>query len=298
MNESVVNFGPAAGLVGVLNEPEKRKEDAPAVVILNAGIIHRAGPNRMHVRLACALASAGIPSLRIDMAGIGDSQGLGSTESQDEECLASISASIDLLESRGTARRFVLYGACSGAVYAFRYARRDPRVVGVAGVDPPTIDRSLKYHLLRALAAVKRPVVWYRLITGRYRVTPRIRSLVGPGQSPSNAAQTSDVSRRHAATEALAEMVRRGVQLLLLITGNFIEQRYNYQSQLFDVFPGLGLEGVTKVTMLPTANHTFSREADRSALEGELLHWIAEASFPLPAMAPAPLPSSPEATTS
>ena len=36
----------------------------------------------------------------------------GPSESQDEECLASISAALDLMESRGTPGRFVIYGAC------------------------------------------------------------------------------------------------------------------------------------------------------------------------------------------
>ena len=279
MTESVLNFGPGAGLVGVLAEPSAPRPGAPTVVLLNAGVIHRIGPNRVHVAVARQLAADGVASLRLDMAGIGDSRGLDSGASQHEECLASIRHALDMLVARGFAPRFALYGACSGAVYAFRYARRDPRVIGVAGVDPEEIDRSRKSHMLRVARAARRPAVWYRLLTGRYGVLRQllrmVRTAVG-GPRAGLGAERLDVSA------GLAEMVGRGAQLLLLITGAGSD-RYNYQRQLFDIFPGIGLERITKVTMLPYAGHTFAREADRSALYGEIRQWLAHAPFPPPA---------------
>ena len=75
MRETILEFGPHRRLVGVLTRPEsaERAGGDVAVVITNSGIIHRVGANRVHVRLARALAAAGVPCLRYDLPGIGDS---------------------------------------------------------------------------------------------------------------------------------------------------------------------------------------------------------------------------------
>ncbi len=72
MRERAVVFGDPPDLVGVLTEPDGVCRDR-GVIILNAGIIHRVGPNRLHVRMARALASLGFPVLRFDFSGQGDS---------------------------------------------------------------------------------------------------------------------------------------------------------------------------------------------------------------------------------
>lgn len=276
MIESIANFGPTSGLVGVLAEPENRSPSDLAVVILNAGVIHRVGPGRLHVRLARTLARAGLPAFRLDMAGIGDSDGLGSSESQDEECMMSIAAALDLLEARGTAHRFILYGACSGAVYAFRYARRDARVVGVVGSDPETLERTRKYYWVRALSTVRRPIVWYRFLRGHYGVLRRLRTLLT--RSRATGQRSSVDGQHHEKRKRFGTMVEREVRLLLVVTG-WGKARYNYENQFFDMFPGLGLERFTRITFLPGADHTFSRESDRRVLESELLNWVGSAPF-------------------
>lgn len=274
--ESIANFGPTSGLVGVLTEPGAGVPPDLAVVILNAGVIHRIGPRRLHVRLARTISRAGLPTFRLDMAGIGDSDGLGTSESQDEECLLSIAAALDLLEAKGTARRFVLYGGCSGAVYAFRYARRDTRVVGIAGSDPEMLGRTPKYYLLRALSAVRRPIVWYRLLRGRYQVIRRLRER--GILTRSSTLELPARRRNDAARHAFTEMAQRDVHFLLVITG-WGMQRYNYERQLLDIFPGIGLERLTRIVFLPGADHTFSGEADRLALESELVSWLGSTPF-------------------
>ena len=71
--EHVVAFGKRQSLVGVLSRPTRPVPDAPAIVILNTGIVHRVGHHRMYVLIARQLAAAGHPVLRFDFSGIGDS---------------------------------------------------------------------------------------------------------------------------------------------------------------------------------------------------------------------------------
>lgn len=271
--ESVANFGPRSALLGILTEPAESANSNVAVVILNAGVIHRPGPNRVSVDLARAIArGAGLPVLRMDMAGIGDSDGLGASSSQDEECLLSIEAALDFLELRGSGRRFILVGACSGATYALQYASRDERVVGVVGSDPPTLARSKKYYVLRVLDAARRPAAWYRLMTGRYHLLRWISRGFGRRQ-PRDPHPWPDGPTPQEWRATFAEMARREVWLLLIITG-WGTRVYNYQGQLFDLFPGMGLERTSKIVLLPGAEHTFTFEADRTSLKAEVLEWV------------------------
>ena len=67
-------FGRSQHLVGVLSTPTVVSAAAPpGIVLVNSGIIHRIGANRVYVRLARALAVCGSASLRFDLSGIGDS---------------------------------------------------------------------------------------------------------------------------------------------------------------------------------------------------------------------------------
>ena len=76
MTEQVLLFGTNRCLVGMLTEPEKSQvpADLPAFILFNAGLLHRVGPNRLHVTLARRLARRGFPVLRFDFSGIGDSR--------------------------------------------------------------------------------------------------------------------------------------------------------------------------------------------------------------------------------
>ena len=60
------------GLFGIVSEP-LQPTDRPTVVFLNAGLIHHVGPARLWVTLGRELASVGIPTLRLDLSGLGES---------------------------------------------------------------------------------------------------------------------------------------------------------------------------------------------------------------------------------
>lgn len=72
MREETCVFGSANPLVGIITHPEI-DVGLPTVILLNAGLIHRIGPNRVYVRLARHLAGLGFQVLRFDLSGIGDS---------------------------------------------------------------------------------------------------------------------------------------------------------------------------------------------------------------------------------
>src|SRR5262245_15533151 len=74
--EEPLQFGEGGRLLGILTLPGMRAADErtrPVFVFLSAGLLHRVGPYRLHVRLGRELAQMGFGSLRVDVAGIGDS---------------------------------------------------------------------------------------------------------------------------------------------------------------------------------------------------------------------------------
>ncbi len=137
--ETPVFFGNGARLFGICCEPRPEVADrsAPAVIFINTGHHHHIGANRMAVTLGRRLAAQGITSLRIDIAGLGDSPawpGRPEEELYDKASCADVRAAMDCLEAQGH-RECVLVGLCSGAYLAFHTAVQDTRVTSQVMVN-------------------------------------------------------------------------------------------------------------------------------------------------------------------
>jgi alpha-beta hydrolase superfamily lysophospholipase len=126
--ERAVEVGPL-GLFGIVSEPAGRVDPSvPTVVLLNAGRIGHHGPARLWVELARRWAAEGVPCLRVDLSGIGDSPTRpGRTEL--------VEYPADALEDLGDIRRVVsteegsapiFVGLCSGSYHAVEAALAGP----------------------------------------------------------------------------------------------------------------------------------------------------------------------------
>ena len=141
-------------------------------VLLNAGAVRRIGPNRIWVDTARRWAARGVATVRIDLEGIGDSD--GDTERYRDvaefyvrdEVGTQISAAIDALAHRGHGPRIVLAGLCAGGFWALRGAAADDRVTAALLLNPGARD----WHpdLLEARQAARvhrlREIAWWRRI--------------------------------------------------------------------------------------------------------------------------------------
>jgi pimeloyl-ACP methyl ester carboxylesterase len=135
---------PFGRLFAVLSEPTTTETADLGAILLNAGAIRRVGPNRMWVELARRWAARGVPSLRLDLEGLGDSDGDGDRFADAEELYTphlvdQVRTAIDVLEAHGVARRFVLAGLGSGAYWSFHGALRDERAVAAFMLNPRTL---------------------------------------------------------------------------------------------------------------------------------------------------------------
>jgi alpha-beta hydrolase superfamily lysophospholipase len=148
-------------VAGVLAEPLGHREPGPCAILLNAGAVRRIGPNRMWVEVARRWAARGVPTLRLDVEGIGDADGATTPYFRDgslymRELVPQVLATIDVLEKRGVGDRFVLVGLCAGAYWSFHAALGDPRVSSAVMINPrrliwdPSLGPARDFRALRA----------------------------------------------------------------------------------------------------------------------------------------------------
>jgi pimeloyl-ACP methyl ester carboxylesterase len=158
-------------LFGILSEPLGARQDL-CMVMLNAGAIRRIGPNRMWVEAARRAAAQGVPTVRLDLEGIGDADG-------DEErfadearfhvpsLVAQVRSALDALEADGYGRRFVLAGLCSGAYWSFHAALQDDRVSAAVMLNPRAIYWDAALDASRDLRrGLLRPSSWRKVLRG------------------------------------------------------------------------------------------------------------------------------------
>jgi len=173
MREEAITFGESGRLVGIITDPPERLEKRPglAVILLNAGIVHRTGPARIYVKIARELAAVGCTTLRFDFSGIGDSPVRQDSVPFERSAVQETQNAMDFLRVKRGIDRFILLGGCSGAYLSLQTACCDPRVAGailinfaitIYGAD--TAERkALHYYYNFALFSIQS---WRNLLRG------------------------------------------------------------------------------------------------------------------------------------
>ncbi len=293
--EQTLLLGPQKNLVGVVTPPlppadgAPAREDPPFVILLNAGIIHRVGPNRLHVSLARALSADGFPVLRVDLSGLGDSAPRDDGLAPLDAAMADIRDVIDTLQATRQVKRVVLMGLCSGADHSVIYASTDPRVVGVALLDP-SIPRTAGYYLKHYSARLLSLRTWKNVATGRHPLWRRLKKRrvqappAGTGGEPADMAEARPaVTLEHPEVRAfLANAYGRalghGAQFLAVLTSDR-ERQHNYRGQLEDAFPSLDFKGRLLIEYFERCDHTFTTLASQQRLVGLVRRWMGGAGF-------------------
>ena len=266
MSEQPIYFGEGANLLGVLTIPAAARPDSPAVILLNAGLLHRVGPNRLHVDIARRLAVAGFATLRFDMSGVGDSELDGANSLlYIERSVHDVNEAMDALESTHDAG-FVLMGLCTGAYNAFRVALADERVRGCVlldGYSYPTLRSNVRHYAPRVFQLDR----WKGYVKRK----------VGAGSVEAGAEdlivfENEYVSRERFGAE-LASLVERRVQFLMIYTA-LGPLAYYYESQLEEAFPDIEFDPHVTVRFYPDADHTFMMPGHRERLLTEVESWM------------------------
>ena len=277
VRDEALRFGPEAQLVGIVSHPPTVSAGgAPglAFVILNAGVLHRVGPHRLHVVLAWHIASSGVASLRLDLGGIGDSITTSDAASFRESAVADAREAMTGLTRAIGAERFVLFGVCSGADNSIATALVDDRVAGIVLVDPavyPTRRSQLRFLRARlAEHASVRDAVRWGLRAAQLRIRRAVTDLTArrDGEAPAEGRQAPPAQDFHRQLTALAD---RGVRVLSIYSG-IHGAGYNHPDQLFERFPDL--RGRVDHAYFADANHTFTELATQAELIATVTAWM------------------------
>ncbi len=263
MNETAHRFGRAHHLVGIAGTPATPA--APVgVIVLNAGLVQRVGPFRLHVGLTRHLNACGYPTLRFDLSGLGDSGVDGSPRTRQEQVAADVTDAMQLLTSQSRCTRFVLIGLCSGAAHAHAMARTHPQVAGVVFLDGYAYRTPGFWmrHYLRKLVRTS-PIRLLKALFNRVRRAGQAHDPVFEVGFPPRAEVAAD----------LKDMLGRGLQLLFVFSGG-ASGYFNHARQFRECFGALACDPGVAVHYFVAADHTYVLGKDRAALTGIVAAWL------------------------
>jgi pimeloyl-ACP methyl ester carboxylesterase len=268
MQEQAFRFGRARHLVGIAGLPAAAS-DGVGVIVLNAGLVNRIGPFRLHVEMTRRLNARGYPTLRFDLSTLGDSGASQESRTRVEQVRADVDDAMSLLERQAGCSRFVLVGLCSGAQNAHSVACTEARVAGAVFLDGyayRTFGYKLRYYLPRLID----PVRWRRLLSrGAAKAAEKNAEPVFSVAPLPQAVVKAD----------LASMLDRGLKLCLIYSGG-ISNYFNHQRQFGEQFGPLVKHPGIYTRFLKETDHTYILTGDRHRLLDSIEHWLG-ASFPV-----------------
>lgn len=261
-----------ATLVGILHDtPEPAVR---GVLVVVGGPQYRVGSHRQFVLLARALASAGIPVLRFDYRGMGDSDGeFRGFEHLDDDIGA---AMVAFRRECPALREVVLWGLCDGASAAAFFAGRHPGTVAGLVMANPWVrtEQGLARSYVRNYYGQRlfQASFWRRLLGGEMQVLKALRSFAADvGKARRKAAPGPDAglpARVRAALEAY-----RGPLLLLVSGRDLTAGEFLACAGQPDWVSALGRPVFQRVD-LPESDHTFSRKAWKAEVAAACVAWL------------------------
>lgn len=285
IREHAALFGANRGLVAVVTDGQRSAEPGTTplgAIWLNAGVIHRVGPSRLHVRVARELASGGWIATRFDHSGVGDSPGRRDGLSFSESAIAEVREVMDSLQHTHGIDRFVLLGLCSGAVTAFDTAAADARVVGAVMINPQGFDDNSEwnqYVLNRSRArrywteSLLSPASWRNVLTGR----TNYRQLIDVLWTRASTSRSSEgvVGRvRSAMAARLQALLERRTRLLFLCSEG--DDGIEYLNVILGQdIRTVGAGPCLDVRILPSVDHSLTLLEGQRRVVDEIRGWAA-----------------------
>jgi pimeloyl-ACP methyl ester carboxylesterase len=172
-------------VTGIVSEPVAATVAPVCGILFNAGAVRRIGPSRTWVELSRGWAARGVPTVRVDFPGIGDSDGSDTRYVKNAafytpdhiELTRSLVDAIGQLEFPS---RFVLGGLCSGAHWALHGSVGDRRIAAALTVNLFPVFWSPELHdewETRKVVTSLRGRGWRRLARGDFDLAELRRAL-------------------------------------------------------------------------------------------------------------------------
>lgn len=279
-------FCHGCALYGVLSIPEQPSQRGVLVVV--GGPQYRAGSHRQFALLAQFLAAHGIPVMRFDYRGMGDSEGEARTfENIDED----IRHAIDEFQMQVDGlREVVIWGLCDAASAALFYAHGDRRVTGLVLLNPwVRTEQGMARAYLRHYYAQQllNPRFWNKALRLRMDFRASIKSFfriatttLRPDSVESRIPSGGIPARGASGEEPLPQRMLIGLrqfrgQVLFMLSGNDLTAKeFADLSNSSREWRKLLRSPRVQVHCLPDANHTFASPEWRDEVALRTKEWI------------------------
>ena len=270
IENSAVLLGSSGELFAIRSKPVT-SSSTTGVIIFNAGMIHNIGPFRLHVNLANGLGEIGLPVLRLDQSGKGESPlrtGLNGTEA----ALRDYDDAFEHLESLGVSST-ILIGLCSGAADAILIASERPSVSGLVLLDGyayRTLEATVRIYAGRILS----PGSWLRALK---RLTEIIFSS-RVAEEFSNLADTDEGIDHDDYRRRYLEVLHRNVKMLAVFSGG--QNDYNHIGQLAACLNVSKEIGNLHEVYFADSDHTYTLTRHRRRLIDSIVNWTKDNFLP------------------
>ncbi len=284
LTERPVKFGPDDMLFGIVTEPHDNEPPRRAVVLVNAGADSHVCIGRIYVTLARHWARSGCVVLRMDLAGLGDSNtrpGRPDNEVYPPAAIDDMRAAVEFMRGRYRIDDVALGGLCSGAYHVLRAAAAAVPVSRILMVNPETFfwHEGAVLEDIQIAEVVRGPDAyrhrsrsgshWKKLLTGRADVrriatVSVLRLLLHVKSKVRDVLRAVHVRLPNDLGWELKQVAARGVDI------TFVFARGEPGLELLRIQGGSDLKRLGQrchIHIIDNADHTFSRSASRSALE-------------------------------
>jgi pimeloyl-ACP methyl ester carboxylesterase len=268
--EQIVRMGADGRLFGLLTDAGGGEVGC---IFLNAGIVHRIGPHRLHVRLARALAPNGVTSLRFDISGLGDSPPPHPGVCRDEQIARDVGDAIEALETAGCTR-IVLAGMCSGADTAFGLSCEDERVHGCVLLDPWAYGTVLA-RVERLARKTADPGRWARRLQGLGRShEAATETMARPREVDDPNSNERVAPPREVFGAGLSALTGRGGRVFIAYT-DFVSEIMQRPEHFHRAFADYAFHDRLEVHVNTEADHTYTDLRQQQLLEAQVTNWFA-----------------------
>ena len=247
-------------LVGIVAKPGKDVAAAAVgVLVVVGGPQYRVGSHRQFVLLSRYLAGNGVPCMRFDYRGMGDSngppRGFGNVTEDLRAAMDEFFVQVPHLEG------VVIWGLCDGASAACFYASLDTRVVGLVLLNPwvktdaGTAKVVLKHYYLRRLFEKS---FWRKLLAGGVSIGKSVGELADAAKQAgrSSSERVDEISL----PDRMARGLLRGAVpfVIFLSKRDFVAREFEDVARQLPKWKEVLRAGLNVGTEHFDADHTFS----------------------------------------
>lgn len=262
VHETIYTIGrEGSAMFGILSEPgPKTLRKRCCALFLNPGATRHIGPNRMWVEAARRWSARGVVSLRLDLGGIGESDGepvLDVPALYQDHLVDQVEIVMESLRSRLGIRKFAAIGLCSGAFWALHAAARNPEVRCAVMLNPRLFEWDPEVDHLRALRRTVKGLTswadWRRVARGEVKAAD-IRRIAVEGFRARRARSSRPFERQiEALAKARLALERNQSRATIIFTEG--EPLLNEMLEL-DALPA-GNDACLRCIRVPGGGHTF-----------------------------------------